>query len=119
VLVEPIAIHRCYTECYRLPVWRGCVAVEIAQRRSVRRLCGVFDTGDGVVAALGRFIPENEIEAASITAIGAFRDALVGGLAEAIGTNVSAGVSVMAEWIRNAIYWIIEMDQRAFGLAGD
>jgi uncharacterized protein len=38
----------------------------------------IFDTGDEVAADLGRFVRENEIEAASITAIGAFRDALLG-----------------------------------------
>ena len=38
----------------------------------------VLDTGDEVAGELGRFVRENEVEAASITAIGAFRDALLG-----------------------------------------
>ena len=38
----------------------------------------VLDTGDEVAAELGRFVRENEVEAASITAIGAFRGALLG-----------------------------------------
>jgi predicted DNA-binding protein with PD1-like motif len=38
----------------------------------------IFDTGDEVAAELGRFVRENDIEAASITAIGAFSHALLG-----------------------------------------
>jgi predicted DNA-binding protein with PD1-like motif len=38
----------------------------------------ILDTGDEVAGELGRFVRENEVEAASITAIGAFRDALLG-----------------------------------------
>jgi predicted DNA-binding protein with PD1-like motif len=38
----------------------------------------VCDTGDEVMAELGRFVRENEVEAASIAAIGAFCDALLG-----------------------------------------
>jgi uncharacterized protein len=38
----------------------------------------VLDTGDEVAAELARFVRENEVEAASVTAIGAFRDALLG-----------------------------------------
>jgi predicted DNA-binding protein with PD1-like motif len=38
----------------------------------------VLDTGEEVAGDLGRFVRENEVEAASITAIGAFRDALLG-----------------------------------------
>jgi uncharacterized protein len=38
----------------------------------------VLDTGDEVAGELNRFVRENEVEAASITAIGAFRDALLG-----------------------------------------
>jgi uncharacterized protein len=38
----------------------------------------IFDTGDEVATGLGRFVRENEVETASVTAIGAFRDALVG-----------------------------------------
>jgi uncharacterized protein len=38
----------------------------------------VLDTGDEVAGELGRFVKENEIEAASITAIGAFRNAVLG-----------------------------------------
>jgi predicted DNA-binding protein with PD1-like motif len=38
----------------------------------------VLDTGDEVVAALGKFVREQEVEAASVTAIGAFRRAVLG-----------------------------------------
>jgi uncharacterized protein len=38
----------------------------------------VLDTDDEVAAELGRFVRENQVEAASITAIGAFRHALLG-----------------------------------------
>jgi uncharacterized protein len=38
----------------------------------------IFDTGDEVAAELGRFVRENEVEAASVTAIGAFEAALLG-----------------------------------------
>ena len=38
----------------------------------------VLDTGDEAASELGRFVRENEVEAASITAIGAFREALLG-----------------------------------------
>jgi uncharacterized protein len=38
----------------------------------------VFDIGDEVAAGLGRFVRENEAEAASITAIGGFRHAILG-----------------------------------------
>jgi uncharacterized protein len=38
----------------------------------------VLDTGDEVAAELARFVRQNEVEAASVTAIGAFRDALLG-----------------------------------------
>jgi uncharacterized protein len=38
----------------------------------------VLDTGDEAMAELGKFIRENEVEAASLTAIGAFRRALLG-----------------------------------------
>ena len=38
----------------------------------------VLDTGDEVVGELGRFVREQEVEAASLTAIGAFRRALLG-----------------------------------------
>jgi uncharacterized protein len=38
----------------------------------------IFDTGDEVASELGRFVRENEVEAASVTAIGAFQDALLG-----------------------------------------
>jgi uncharacterized protein len=38
----------------------------------------VLDTGDEVVGELDRFVRKNEVEAASITAIGAFRDAVLG-----------------------------------------
>jgi hypothetical protein len=38
----------------------------------------VLDTGDEAVGALGRFVREQEVEAASITAIGAFRRAVLG-----------------------------------------
>jgi predicted DNA-binding protein with PD1-like motif len=38
----------------------------------------VLDTGDEVAGELGRFVRENEVEAASITAIGGFRDAVLG-----------------------------------------
>jgi predicted DNA-binding protein with PD1-like motif len=37
----------------------------------------VLDTDDEVASELGRFVPEKEVEAASITAIGAFGDALL------------------------------------------
>jgi predicted DNA-binding protein with PD1-like motif len=37
----------------------------------------VLDTDDEVASELGRFVREKEVEAASITAIGAFRDALL------------------------------------------
>ena len=38
----------------------------------------VLDTGDEAVAELGKFIRDNEVEAASLTAIGAFHRALLG-----------------------------------------
>ncbi len=38
----------------------------------------VLDTGDEAVGALSRFVREQEVEAASITAIGAFRRAVLG-----------------------------------------
>jgi uncharacterized protein len=38
----------------------------------------VLDTGDEAVAELGKFIRDHEVEAASLTAIGAFRRALLG-----------------------------------------
>jgi uncharacterized protein len=38
----------------------------------------VLDTGDEAMAELGRFIRDHEVEAASLTAIGAFRRALLG-----------------------------------------
>jgi predicted DNA-binding protein with PD1-like motif len=38
----------------------------------------VLDTGEEVAAELARFVRQNEVEAASVTAIGAFRDALLG-----------------------------------------
>jgi predicted DNA-binding protein with PD1-like motif len=38
----------------------------------------VLDTGDEVVGALGKFVREQEVEAASITAIGALRRAVLG-----------------------------------------
>ena len=38
----------------------------------------VLETGDEVVSQLGKFVREQEVEAASLTAIGAFREALLG-----------------------------------------
>jgi uncharacterized protein len=38
----------------------------------------VLDTGDEAVAELGKFIRDHEVEAASLTAIGAFRRAVLG-----------------------------------------
>lgn len=38
----------------------------------------VLDTGDEVAAELASFVRTNEVEAASVTAIGAFHDALLG-----------------------------------------
>jgi hypothetical protein len=38
----------------------------------------VLDTGDEVIESLIRFVREQEVEAASITAIGAFTDAVLG-----------------------------------------
>ena len=38
----------------------------------------VLDTGDEAAAELGKFIRDNEVEAASLTAIGAFHRALLG-----------------------------------------
>jgi uncharacterized protein len=38
----------------------------------------VLDTGDEVAGELATFVRQNEVEGASITAIGAFRDALLG-----------------------------------------
>ena len=38
----------------------------------------VLDTGDEVIGALGKFVREQEIEAASVTAIGAFSRAVLG-----------------------------------------
>lgn len=38
----------------------------------------ILDTGDEVAVELGRFVRENEVEAASVTAIGAFQAALLG-----------------------------------------
>jgi uncharacterized protein len=38
----------------------------------------VLDTGDEVAGELAKFVQENEIEAATVSAIGAFHDALLG-----------------------------------------
>jgi len=38
----------------------------------------VLDSGDEVASELGKFVREKEVEAASVTAIGAFQDALLG-----------------------------------------
>ena len=38
----------------------------------------VLDTGDEVAGALGKFVRDHEVEAASVTAIGAFRRAVLG-----------------------------------------
>ena len=38
----------------------------------------VLDTGDEVASELASFVRQNEVEAASVTAIGAFHDALLG-----------------------------------------
>jgi predicted DNA-binding protein with PD1-like motif len=38
----------------------------------------VLDTGDEVMGALGKFVREQEVEAASLTAIGAFSGAVLG-----------------------------------------
>jgi uncharacterized protein len=38
----------------------------------------IFDNGDEVASELGRFVRQNEVEAASVTAIGAFQDARLG-----------------------------------------
>jgi uncharacterized protein len=38
----------------------------------------VLDTGDEVAAELGEFVRQYEVETASVTAIGAFHDALLG-----------------------------------------
>jgi predicted DNA-binding protein with PD1-like motif len=38
----------------------------------------VLDTGDEVIASLTRFVREQEVEAASVTGIGAFLDAVLG-----------------------------------------
>jgi predicted DNA-binding protein with PD1-like motif len=38
----------------------------------------VLDTGDEVIGELGKFVREQEVEAASLTAIGAFRRAVLG-----------------------------------------
>src|SRR2546421_11087666 len=38
----------------------------------------VLDTGDEVIAELGKFVREQEVEAASLTAIGAFSRAVIG-----------------------------------------
>jgi uncharacterized protein len=38
----------------------------------------VLDTGDEVVGELGKFVREQEVEAASVTAIGGFRRAVLG-----------------------------------------
>jgi len=38
----------------------------------------VLDTGDEVIAELGKFVREQEVEAASVTAIGAFSRAVLG-----------------------------------------
>src|SRR5437868_14512320 len=38
----------------------------------------VLDTGDEVIAELGKFVREQEVEAASLTAIGAFSRAVLG-----------------------------------------
>jgi predicted DNA-binding protein with PD1-like motif len=38
----------------------------------------VLDTGDEVICELGKFVREQEVEAASLTAIGAFSRAVLG-----------------------------------------
>jgi predicted DNA-binding protein with PD1-like motif len=38
----------------------------------------VLDTGDEVIGELGKFVHEQEVEAASVTAIGAFSRAVLG-----------------------------------------
>ena len=53
-------------------------AKQIHEERGQKTFVLVFDTDDEVVAELTNFAKENELSAASLTAIGAFREATLG-----------------------------------------
>jgi predicted DNA-binding protein with PD1-like motif len=53
-------------------------AKQIYKENGQKTFVLVFDTGDEVIAGLSSFAAENDLNAASITAIGAFSDATLG-----------------------------------------
>ena len=53
-------------------------AKQIHEERGQKTFVLVFDTDDEVVAGLTNFAKENDLSAASLTAIGAFREATLG-----------------------------------------
>jgi predicted DNA-binding protein with PD1-like motif len=53
-------------------------AKQIHEERGQKTFALVFDTGDEVIAKLTNFAKENDLTAASLTAIGAFSDATLG-----------------------------------------
>jgi predicted DNA-binding protein with PD1-like motif len=53
-------------------------AKQIHEENGQKTFALVFDTGDEVIAGLSSFAAENDLNAASITAIGAFSDATLG-----------------------------------------
>jgi uncharacterized protein len=53
-------------------------AKQIHEENGQKTFALVFDTGDEVMAGLSSFAAENDLNAASITAIGAFSDATLG-----------------------------------------
>lgn len=53
-------------------------AKQIHEERGQKTFALVFDTDDEVVAGLTNFAKENDLSAASLTAIGAFREATLG-----------------------------------------
>jgi uncharacterized protein len=53
-------------------------AKQIHEENGQKTFALVFDTGDEVMAGLSGFAAENDLNAASITAIGAFSDATLG-----------------------------------------
>jgi hypothetical protein len=60
------------------PVMRATIRFEIAQRRPPITYAVVLDTGDEVIGELGKFVREQKVEAASLTAIGAFSRVVLG-----------------------------------------
>lgn len=53
-------------------------AKQIHEERGQKTFVLVFDKGDEVVSGITNFAKENDLDAASLTAIGAFSDATLG-----------------------------------------